>query len=110
MTFLQLLTATPEAKEWGERQIFLNSNINNNIINSYVARIIELSAEIADFIREKNIQEEKELKLLEKRREELAGFKLPAALRKAIADQLGIKPEDLDPAVARREAEKVSVA
>jgi hypothetical protein len=39
----------------------------------------------------------------------LAGFKLPLALRQAIADLLGLKPEDLDPAVARRTAEEVSV-
>jgi hypothetical protein len=103
--FLQLLAVPPEAKEWSRQLRSWNNNISRDTINIYVARIIELSAEIADFIREKNIQEEKEIKLLEKRREELAGFKLPAALRRAIADRLGLNPEDLDPAVARKAAE-----
>jgi hypothetical protein len=107
--FLQLLIIPPEAREWARQQRSLNNNVYNDTINSYITRIIELSAEIADFIREKNIQEEKETQLLEKRREELAGFKLPPALRQAIADLLGLKPEDLDPAVARRAAQEVSV-
>ncbi|MDR1453533.1 MAG: hypothetical protein LBJ25_06135 [Candidatus Margulisbacteria bacterium] len=103
--FLQLLTVPSEAKEWARMQRFLNNNVSSDTINKYITRIIELSAEITDFIREKNIQEEKEIKLLERRREELAGFKLPPALRRAITDLLGLNPEDLDPAVARKAAE-----
>ncbi|GBR74723.1 hypothetical protein NO1_1850, partial [Candidatus Termititenax aidoneus] len=110
IAFLQLLTATPEAREWEYQQRVLNYNVYRSTTNNYVTRIIELSAEIADFIREKNILEEREARLLEKRREELAGFKLPLALRQAIADLLGIKPEDLDPAVARHKAAEVSAA
>jgi hypothetical protein len=108
---LDLLTASSsETQEWKHnlKKEYLDNS--NNVLNYCIARIIELSSAIADFIREKNIQEEKEKKLLEKLREELTGFVLPAGLRQAIAQKLGINPEYLDPAVARREAEEVSAA
>ncbi|GBR77408.1 hypothetical protein RDn1_067 [Candidatus Termititenax dinenymphae] len=62
----------------------------------------KLYSKVGEFIIEKNMQEAKEEKLLEKFREELAGFGLPKALRHRIADMLGLRPEDLDPAVLRR--------
>jgi hypothetical protein len=108
--FVLLTTPSRVTQEWKqnlEKEYLDNSS---EVLNYCIARVIELSSAIADFIREKNIQEEKEKKLLEKLREELTGFVLPAGLRQAIAQKLGINPEYLDPAVARRKAEEVSAA
>jgi hypothetical protein len=102
-----LLTASEHTPGWEAKLYSAYPNATINIIE-YGNNVIKLASAIADFIREKNTQEEKENKLLEKLREELTGFVLPAGLRQAIAQKLGIKPEDLDPAVARRKAEEVS--
>jgi hypothetical protein len=104
--YILLTSPSVEVQEWQDNLKATQFDISNNeTLRNCIARVMKLSSAIADFIHEKNIQDEKEIKLLEKRREELAGFKLPAALRRAIADRLGLNPEDLDPAVARKAAE-----
>jgi hypothetical protein len=108
--FVLLTTPSSVTQEWKYNLKSVHLNVSNEALNYCIARVIKLSSAIADFIREKNIQEEKENKLLAKLREELTGFVLPAGLRQAIAQKLGIKPEDLDPAVARRKVEEVSAA
>ncbi|MDR1453642.1 MAG: LysM peptidoglycan-binding domain-containing protein [Candidatus Margulisbacteria bacterium] len=73
----------------------------------YLKRLLTDASYISQFIAEKNAKEEKEQKLAEKR-QELASLNIPKSIRALIAQIYGIDFENIDGAVARTIAEKVS--
>jgi hypothetical protein len=73
----------------------------------YMKKLLADASYISQFIAEKNAAEERETKLEEKRKE-LASLNIPKGVRNLISQIYGIDFENIDGAVARAIAEKVS--
>jgi hypothetical protein len=110
--FANLLYASGQAAEY-VNFVTLDSQVQANAARYdenclvYMKRLLADASYISQFIAEKNAEEERETKLEEKRKE-LASLNIPKGVKALISQIYGIDFENIDGAVARAIAEKVS--